>query len=116
MRVLQARDSKQRMERDESLLLINVLDPDAFEKQHVPGSHNIPQSRTDFVSQVQEVAGRGDGPIVVYCASTDCTASPTAARKLTEAGFSDVADFEGGMAEWKRLGFDIETGAPVASR
>ena len=116
MKVLRARDLKRLMERDDKLLVINVLDQDSFEKEHIPGSHNIPNAEDDFVKQVERLAGGKNRPIVVYCASKDCTASPTAARKLVEAGFADVADFEGGMAEWKQLALEVESGTPTAAK
>lgn len=49
-----------------------------------------------------------DRPIVVYCRSGE--RSLTAARRLAEAGFDDVANLAGGMLAWAR---DVEPGLPV---
>jgi rhodanese-related sulfurtransferase len=113
MRTLTAKQLREQREQDEDLLLINVLDTDAYEKEHIPDSHNIPLSRDDFLHQVQDLAARMDRRIVVHCSSKDCKLSPTAAKKLEGVGFTNVADFEGGMAEWKLAGFETESGAPV---
>jgi rhodanese-related sulfurtransferase len=115
MKSIRARELKDMMERRDDLQVINVLERDAFEKEHVPGSTNVPLSRDDFARAVEQQVGAQDGTVVVYCSSKECTASPKAARKLTEAGFSDVIHFAGGMAEWKTAGFDVETGAEATA-
>lgn len=81
----------------EGYALVNVLAPQAYDEEHIPGSINIPKGRED------EFAERFDKEkeIVVYCASTDCQASPTVARRLTERGFSHVVDYQAGMSGWK---------------
>ena len=96
---------------DDSALIINVLDEDHFQEEHIPGSINIPLSSDEFVQRVEQEAGTKDRKIVVYCASFECDASPKAARKLDEAGFSNVLDYEGGTKDWKEAGHDIETNA-----
>ena len=49
-----------------------------------------------------------DRAVVVYCRSGE--RSLTAARRLAEAGFEDVANLTGGMIAWAR---DVEPGLPV---
>jgi len=49
-----------------------------------------------------------DRSVVVYCRSGQ--RSLTAARRLAEAGFEDVANLTGGMLAWAR---DVEPGLPV---
>ena len=93
--------SKMRRENAKGFLLINVLDPPQFQKQRIPGSINIPVSDENFVQQVRDRAQNRDEKIVVYCASRDCDASPRAAKKLETAGFSNIYDYETGMAGWK---------------
>jgi rhodanese-related sulfurtransferase len=113
MRTLTAKQLKEQRKQDENLLLINVLETDDYEQEHIPDSDSVPVSRDDFIQQVQNLAGRKDRHIVVHCSSKDCKSSPKAANKLIEAGFTNVADFEGGMAEWKLAGFETESGAPA---
>jgi len=88
--------------------LINVLDREEFEKAHIPGSINIPGNRNDFVEQVERRVSSRDEPVVVYCASVDCQASPKAAKRLESAGFTDVYDFEGGIRGWRDAGQPVE--------
>ena len=81
-------------------VLINVLAPEYFKKKHIRTSVNVPVQDDDFVSQVERIAGDKNREVVVYCASFDCDASPKAAKKLEDAGFSHVFDYEGGTKDW----------------
>lgn len=106
MQTLTAQQLKQRLDRNEKLLLINVLDEDEFERQ-LPGSRNVPVNRENFVQRVRKAGGSENKEIVVYCASTDCGASPKAAKELDEAGFTHVYDFEGGIKAWREAGYEL---------
>lgn len=89
------------MRDNEEFTLINVLDEDAFSTNHIPGSINIPVNRDDFVQTVENEVADKDAHVIVYCASTDCDASFKAAEKLDAAGFTNVYDYEEGMAGWR---------------
>lgn len=84
----------------EDFVLINVLARDAFSKQHIRTSINIPVKDENFVDKVADVVGGKDRKVVVYCASFDCDASSKAAKRLEEAGFTQVYDYEGGTRDW----------------
>ena len=91
-------------------VLVNALAREAFEESRIPGSISIPAG--DALRLAPDVLVR-DQPIVVYCASRSCTASPTLAQKLVDIGFDDVSDFEGGIEEWERAGLPMQ-GSRVA--
>lgn len=84
----------------DDFVLINVLPREKFNKQHIRTSVNIPVDDDDFVETVEKLVGKKDRKIVVYCASFDCDASPEAAKKLEDAGFTQVYDYEGGTKDW----------------
>ena len=84
----------------EDFVLINVLSPADFRDRHIRTSVNVPVADEGFVETVERISGSKQRKLVVYCASSDCDASPKAARKLEEAGFEDVYDYEGGSADW----------------
>lgn len=99
---------KQMMTENPHLIVINVLDESEYDKAHIPGTTNIPLSRDDFVPAVKALVGNTDRRVIVYCSSSDCEASPKAARELENAGFKDVMDFEAGMAGWRNAGYELE--------
>lgn len=84
----------------EDFVLINVLPQEKFNEKHIRTSINIPVDSDDFVEKVKSVAGSKDRKIVVYCANFECDASPQAAKKLEDAGFTKVYDYEGGTKDW----------------
>lgn len=87
-------------------LVINVLDAEQFNDAHIAGSINVPYEKLqDWASANPQYKAR---KVVVYCANYMCTASAEAAKLLKSAGFTDVAAYEGGIVEWKHLGFPIE--------
>lgn len=85
-------------------LLVNTLSESDFEKTKIENAVNIPQEDDDFVERVEQQAGGKDQPVVVYCASTECSSSTKAAEKLDNAGFTNVYDFEAGAKGWKETG------------
>lgn len=92
---------------DEGFALVNVLEPEQFAREHIPASINIP------VGDEQEFEKRfsKEKDIVLYCASTECDASPTVAKRLVEKGFTNVFDYEAGMRDWKDAGGAVEGNA-----
>ncbi|MFW6006201.1 MAG: rhodanese-like domain-containing protein [Candidatus Bipolaricaulota bacterium] len=81
--------------------LIEVLGKEEYERNHIKGAINVPLSNIG-----KEVKGKfdQDQEIVVYCADSDCGASPKAAEKLDKLGFENVYDYEGGKKDWQEAG------------
>src|SRR5690606_26876141 len=98
MNTLQTQDVQKLREQYDDFILLNVLPQDKFNQEHIPGSLNIPLDSPDFLSKVEKaVGGNKQKTIVVYCANQNCDLSPKAAKKLGEAGFTKVYDYEEGM-------------------
>jgi len=107
MNTINAHDLKTRIDKSDETLVIDVLPTDHYESGHIPGATNVPLGAERFVDAVEGVANSKEQPVVVYCANSECDLSPKAADQLEKAGFKNVADFEGGIEEWKAAGFDI---------
>jgi rhodanese-related sulfurtransferase len=43
----------------------------------------------------------------VYCSDENCSASPTAAKKLERLGYRRVRDYEKGKADWMQSGSKV---------
>lgn len=97
---------------DERPVLVNALAREAFDEERIPGSISIPVAEA---LRLAPAALAIDQPIVVYCSSRSCTASPTLAQKLVDIGFTDVTDFEGGLAEWQEAGLPIQRSRELAA-
>jgi len=98
---------KRRLDEGDDLVVIEVLPHEAYLNGHIPGAVHIPLER---IGHEAKQRFRLDQPLVVYCSSFTCEASPTAARKLEQLGFTKVWDFEGGKADWLDADYPVVTG------
>ena len=91
---------------NQDTVIIEVLKPEKYKKEHIKGAINIPLKK---IATEAKKRFNMDQEIVVYCSDYECTSSPTAAKKLNDAGFSNVYDYEGGKKEWKEAGYPMES-------
>jgi rhodanese-related sulfurtransferase len=96
---------KMMIDRNEDFILVDVLSPESYEEEHIPGSINIPLE--DIENKAKELLKK-DKEIVVYCGSFQCTMSSQAVEILTKLGYKEVYCFEGGLQHWKDAGFSLE--------
>lgn len=79
----------------QAAILIDVRQPDEYEKGHIPGARSIPlQKLRDFSQEVTDK----DTPIYVYCLSG--ARSARAVRALRGVGFTAVTDL-GGISSYQ---------------
>ena len=102
MRTIKTDDLKALLDKNSELTLVNTLDAESFAKTRIPGAINIPQDSANFAARVEQQAGSKDQPVVVYCANQQCDSSEQAAKKLEEAGFTNVIDYAGGADAWQK--------------
>jgi len=103
MKTIHAKELKKKLDDKEKIVVINVLPKEYFDKEHIPGSINVPadEIETTIMQKVPDL----DTEVIVYCSNTECQASPRAARKLSALGYTNVRDFEEGMQGWKDAGY-----------
>jgi rhodanese-related sulfurtransferase len=108
MKTIEAQTLQKMQQDTPDLPVVNTLPEESFAATKIPGAVNIPGTSNDFVEQVEQQAGGKDRPVVVYCASAECDSSPKAAKRLEEAGFTQVFDFEAGAKGWQEAGNRLE--------
>lgn len=89
---------------NEPFILVNVLPPYYYRREHIPNSINIPK---DDLPNIAPKILKTDAKIIVYCLGYECKVSPESAEKLVVLGFTNVTDFKGGMEEWKSAGNSV---------
>lgn len=109
MKTIEAKQLKDTLATNSGVAVINTLSEDAFNAKHIPKSVNVPQDAPDFVERVEKTTSGKSDPVVVYCASASCDSSTKAGKKLEEAGFTNVYDFEGGIDEWEKNQLPLES-------
>ena len=88
--------------------IVEALPRKYYEAEHLPGAINVPHD------EVQATATRlipdKSGPVIVYCANTECRNSHTAAEAMRELGYSLVYEYTEGKKGWKEAGLPLENG------
>lgn len=93
-------------------ILLDVRTPDEFARDHIAGALHACVFEIGFVDAVRRLVPDAGTPIVVCGAGPGSLESTDAARRLTEAGFQEVGNFVGGLAEWKGDGLPTLGEAP----
>jgi 3-mercaptopyruvate sulfurtransferase SseA len=95
-----------------SLVLLDVRHAVAFEQGHIPGAVSLSalelaDSLATLLTRHWPQIDRSHSQPVVYCYGPECIRSRNGATCLTQAGFSTVAWFRGGMRDWLGLGEEV---------
>ena len=97
-------EAKTKIASDASVIILDVREPDEFEKGHIPKAVNIPRGLLEF--KVAKEIPTKDANILVYCKSggRSCLACST----LLEMGYKNAVSIAGGWAAWLKAGYDVE--------
>lgn len=107
MQTITRDELKQKMEQNPGTTLIETLPEESYNEFHIPGAANIPIN-DQFDENVQQAVPHKNQDVVVYCMNSDCDASPKAAQRMEELGYSNVYDYEAGKQEWNQAGLPVE--------
>ena len=84
-------------------LLLDVREPDEYHQGHAPGSVLIPLGQ--LKSRLREIRAFESKPIAIICRSGRRSAQ--AAEILSQSGFADVSNVQGGMLAWEMAALPI---------
>ena len=90
-------------ENNDDLVIIDVLQPKYFHKQHIPGAINIPEEHAVETIQKRFHKKR---QLIIYCYDSDCLKSEHVTQKLTEKGYT-AKDLDVGIQGWKQQSLPI---------
>jgi polyisoprenoid-binding protein YceI len=89
-------------------LIIDVLSAEEFKSAHLPGARNACVFDMTFLDDVKKLAPDLVTPLILYSSSVRNLASHTAAEKLAAAGYTHLADYRGGLENWRAAGHAVE--------
>jgi rhodanese-related sulfurtransferase len=104
---------------DPGAVVVDSRTPDWYAGGTIPGAVNIPYA--EAVDRLAELGCEidfegwdceGARPVALFCNGAWCGQSPTAIRRMIEAGFpaERIHYYRGGMQAWRMLGLTV-TGA-----
>lgn len=108
MKIISITDLQAALTSSDIPLLLNVLPEESWIRQRLPGSRNACVYEMVFIEKVGQLAQDLATPLVVYGAGLPTLESAAAAEKLVAAGYSNVADFSGGLTAWTQAGLAVE--------
>ena len=86
-----------------SAVLVDVRTHDEYNSGYIENSLNIDYLSNDFSENLEKLDK--NIPIVLYCRSGK--RSSLSANKLSELGFKEIYNLEGGILEWIELGNSV---------
>jgi rhodanese-related sulfurtransferase len=98
-----------RLRSSNSLVVLDLREPGAFEAGHIPGARNLPRGQLELM--VDKALPDPTQPIVTICEFGKI--STLAAATLRELGFQRASALDGGMSAWRERGYAIEGTAPA---
>jgi len=96
MEDITAQELKTRMDKGETLVIIDVREPYEFEEFNI-GGQLIPLG--DLPGKIDDLADLKDAEIIVHCRSGSRSAGEKAF--LTQNGFTKVRNLLGGVMDWQ---------------
>ena len=105
VRVVAPAEAAELLAADPAPGVIDVRTPEEFAQGHLEGAVLIDVTSPDFAERVAELDR--DQPYVLYCRSGNRSAG--ARQVMTDLGFADVADVDGGILAWVGEGLPVVT-------
>lgn len=87
-------------------VLVEALPQGYFDAGHLPGARHLPHTSTN--QEIEAVLPDPDQAVVVYCASETCRNSDQLAQRLEQLGYTSVAVYRGGKADWEQAGLPLQ--------
>lgn len=84
--------------------MLDVRTPEEYAKAHLAGALNACVFEVSFVEQVRRLVPDFATPLVIYGEGPQSLESTEAVRQLTQAGYTWLVNFAGGLLEWRADG------------
>jgi polyisoprenoid-binding protein YceI len=91
-----------------SIILIDTLPKEVFEKRSLPGACNACVYEVTFPQQVEAIVADKEREIILYGSSDASRDAATAGEKLLRLGYRKVFVLRGGVAAWTTGGYPLK--------
>ncbi len=104
-------DLQRRLKSGETVVVIDVRDPDEFRDGHLEAATNISRGFLEF--RIGTAVTDPAAPIVLYCQTG--LRSMLAAKALRELGYATVINLRGGYQKWVQSGLPVVRDVPMTA-
>ncbi len=99
----------EKLKATEKIQLLDVRTSEEFTVEHLENASNINWNGNDFIAKVQKLDK--SKPVFVYCKVGG--RSSQAANKLSELGFKEVYNLDGGIMKWQGKKVSVNSTNPI---
>ena len=96
-------DVKSRLDKGETLLIVDVREESEFARDHIPGAIHL--SKGIIERDIEVKIPQTDKEIILYCGGG--FRSALAAENLGRMGYTKVISMDGGIRTWKEKGYPL---------
>jgi molybdopterin/thiamine biosynthesis adenylyltransferase/rhodanese-related sulfurtransferase len=104
-------DLQRRLAAGDPVTVIDVRDPDEHREGYIEPATNVSRGFLEF--RIGSVAPDVNTPIVLYCQTG--LRSMLSAKALTDLGYSNVVNLQGGFQRWVQSGLPVVKDAPMGT-
>ncbi|MCW4033558.1 MAG: rhodanese-like domain-containing protein [Candidatus Bathyarchaeota archaeon] len=97
---------KKKIDKNEDFVLFDARILKSYEKEHIIGAISLPVNEAKDRAEI--IIPDKNKEIIVYCSSKYCSTSAFLAEILVDLGYTNVANYEGGMRDWIEAGYPTE--------
>ena len=97
---------KERLDRGDKFVLIDVREESEWAQDHLPGAIHLGKGIIE--RDIEQQVPRNDTPIVLYCGGG--FRSALAADSLQKMGYTSVESMDGGIRVWREKKLPLTTG------
>jgi rhodanese-related sulfurtransferase len=97
-------DVKQKLDRGEKFVLVDVREESEFAKDHLPGAIHLGKGIIE--RDIEERVPDTSATMILYCGGG--FRSALAADNLQKMGYTNVISMDGGIRVWREKGFPLE--------
>ncbi|WP_047864272.1 rhodanese-like domain-containing protein [Rubrobacter aplysinae] len=96
---------KRALDSGEEITIVDVREPAEYDEGHLPGAIHVPRGLLEYRASTD--LPDKNRRMVTHCALGGRGA--LAASTLTEMGYTNVANMQGGINGWREQGYEVES-------
>ena len=105
MKSISREDLKEKIDRGDEFVLLEVLSEASYGRAHLPGA-----IRFQDMDSIPALLPDKNPEVVAYCSNFHCHSSTRVVRELTAMGYENAFEYEGGKQDWMDAGYPTESG------